>query len=202
MNACRIPPRQFPDPIVDTALTATPIEKVAVLAGGCFWCTEAVFQQLRGVLSVTSGYSGGSAQTANYRAVCGGDTDHAEAIEIRYDASQCTFGHLLKIFFSIAHDPTQLDGQGADIGTQYRSAIFYADEEQKRVSEAYIQQLDSAKVFGNPIVTTLEPLETFYPAEDYHQNYATLNPRQPYIAGVAAPKVSKLRENFSDRLKS
>jgi len=201
MNVCRVPPRQFPDPIVDTARTATPTEKSIVLAGGCFWCTEAVFRELRGVESVVSGYSGGSATTANYRAVCGGDTGHAEAIEIRYDASQCTLGQLLKIFFSVAHDPTQLDGQGADIGTQYRSAIFYADDEQRRVSEAYIQQLDAAKVFANPIVTTLEPLGEFYPAEDYHQNYAALNPRQPYIAGVAAPKVSKLRENFSDRLK-
>ena len=160
MNVCRVPPRQFPDPFIDTARAATPTEKSIVLAGGCFWCTEAVFQELRGVESVTSGYSGGSAATANYRAVCGGDTDHAEAIEIRYDASQCTLGQLLKIFFSIAHDPTQLDGQGADIGTQYRSAVFYANEEQRRVAEAYIQQLDSAKVFASPIVTTLEPSPT------------------------------------------
>jgi len=202
MNACRIPPRQFPDPVVDTSLAASSTEKSVVLAGGCFWCTEAVFRQLRGVRSVVSGYSGGSAATANYRAVCGGNTGHAEAIEIRYDASQCTLGQLLKIFFSIAHDPTQLDGQGADIGTQYRSAIFYADVEQKNVSEAYIRQLNTAGVFSKPIVTTLEPLETFYPAEDYHQNYAALNPGQPYIAGIAAPKVSKLRENFSDKLKA
>lgn len=201
MNACRIPPRQFPDPIVDTPLAATPTEKSVVLAGGCFWCTEAVFQKLRGVMSVVSGYSGGSASSANYRAVCGGDTGHAEAIEIRYDASQCTLGQLLKIFFSVAHDPTQLNGQGADIGTQYRSAIFFADAEQKKVSEDYIRQLNTAGVFSQPIVTTLEPLENFYPAEDYHQNYAALNPRQPYIAGVAAPKVSKLRENFSEKLK-
>jgi peptide-methionine (S)-S-oxide reductase len=202
MNACRIPPKQFPDPSVDTPLATAPTEKVVVLAGGCFWCTEAVFRQLRGVSSVVSGYAGGSVATANYRAVCGGDTGHAEAIEIRYDASQCTLGQLLKIFFSIAHDPTQLDGQGADIGTQYRSAIFFADAEQKDVSETYIRQLNTAGVFSKPIVTTLEPLETFYPAEAYHQNYAALNPGQPYIAGVAAPKVSKLRENFSDKLKT
>jgi len=202
MNACRIPPRQFPDPVVDTPLATVPTEKAVVLAGGCFWCTEAVFRQLRGVRSVVSGYAGGSAATANYRAVCGGDTGHAEAIEIRYDASQCTLGQLLKIFFSIAHDPTQLDGQGADIGTQYRSAIFFADAEQKNISEAYIRQLNTAGVFSKPIVTTLEPLETFYPAEAYHQNYAALNPGQPYIAGVSAPKVSKLRENFSDKLKA
>ena len=186
---------------MDTPLATTPTEKSVVLAGGCFWCTEAVFQKLRGVMSVVSGYSGGSASSANYRAVCGGDTGHAEAIEIRYDASQCTLGQLLKIFFSIAHDPTQLNGQGADIGTQYRSAIFFADDEQKKVSEAYVRQLNSTGVFAKPIVTTLEPLEKFYPAEAYHQNYAELNPRQPYIAGVAAPKVSKLRENFSEKLK-
>jgi peptide-methionine (S)-S-oxide reductase len=202
MNACRIPPRQFPDPAVDTPLAAVRTEKSVVLAGGCFWCTEAVFRQLQGVRSVVSGYAGGSAATANYRAVCGGDTGHAEAIEIKYDASQCTLGQLLKIFFSVAHDPTQLDGQGADIGTQYRSAIFFADAEQKNVSEAYIRQLNGAGVFSQPIVTTLEPLETFYPAEAYHQNYAALNPGQPYIAGVAAPKVSKLRENFSEKLKT
>src|SRR5215471_15110766 len=182
MNVCRIPPREFPNAVVDTPLESKPIEKSIVLAGGCFWCTEAVFRQLRGVRSVTSGYSGGAASTANYRAVCGGNTGHAEAIEIRYDASECTLGQLLKIFFSIAHDPTQLDGQGADIGTQYRSAIFFADAEQKNISEAYIRQLNAAGVFSQPIVTTLEPLETFYPAEAYHQNYAAINPRQPYIA--------------------
>ena len=201
MNACRIPPREFPNPELDTPLATSPTEKSVILAGGCFWCTEAVFLQLRGVRSVISGYSGGDASTANYRAVCSGDTGHAEAIEIRYDASQCTLGQLLKIFFSIAHDPTQLNGQGADIGTQYRSAVFFADEEQKRITEEYIRQLNAAHVFSGPIVTTLEPLEAFYPAEDYHQNYAARNPFQPYIAGVAAPKVSKLRENFSDRLK-
>jgi len=201
MNACRIPPRQFPDAVIDTPLAAATEEKTVVLAGGCFWCTEAVFRQLRGVRSVISGYAGGTAATANYRAVCGGDTGHAEAIEIKYDASQCTLGQLLKIFFSIAHDPTQLNGQGADIGTQYRSTIFFADDEQRRVADGYIRQLNSAGVFSKPIVTTLEPLAAFYPAEDYHQNYAALNPSQPYIAGVSAPKVSRLRENFSDRLK-
>jgi peptide-methionine (S)-S-oxide reductase len=187
---------------MDTPLATAPTEKSVVFAGGCFWCTEAVFRQLRGVRSVVSGYAGGSAATANYRAVCGGNTGHAEAIEIRYDASQCTLGQLLKIFFSIAHDPTQLNGQGADIGTQYRSAIFFADSEQKKISEAYIRQLHEAGVFSKPIVTTLEPFEAFYPAEDYHQNYAALNPTQPYIAAVSAPKVSKLREHFSEKLKT
>jgi peptide-methionine (S)-S-oxide reductase len=202
MNVCRIPPRQFPDAVVDSPLESKPTERSIVLGGGCFWCTEAVFRELRGVRSVMSGYSGGAASTANYRAVCGGNTGHAEAIEIRYDASQCTLGQLLKIFFSVAHDPTQLNGQGADIGTQYRSAIFYTNDEQRRIAEAYIQQLDAAKIFAKPIVTKLEPLEEFYPAEEYHQNYAALNPHQSYIAYVAAPKLAALRENFSEKLKS
>ena len=202
MNVCRVPPREFPNAVVDTVLESKPVEKSIVMAGGCFRCTEAVFRELRGVRSVMSGYSGGAASTANYRAVCGGNTGHAEAIEIRYDASQCTLGQLLKIFFSVAHDPTQLNGQGADMGTQYRSAIFYSNDEQRRVAEAYIHQLDAAKIFAKPIVTTLEPLKEFFPAEEYHQNYAALNPTQSYIAYVAAPKVAALRENFSEKLKS
>jgi peptide-methionine (S)-S-oxide reductase len=177
--------------VLDTPLTAASAEKVAVLAGGCFWCVEAVFKELRGVRSVRSGYAGGTAATADYRTVCTGGTDHAEVIEVRYDAGQTTFGQLLKIFFSIAHDPTQKDRQGNDTGRQYRSAVFYADDEQRRVAEAYIRQ-----------VTTLEPLDKFYVAEDYHQDYAARNPYQPYIAYVAAPKVDKLREHFADRLKS
>jgi peptide-methionine (S)-S-oxide reductase len=160
-----------------------------------------VFKELRGVTSVRSGYAGDSAATANYRAVCSGSTNHAEVIEVRYDASQTTFGQLLKIHFSVAHDPTQLDGQGNDLGRQYRSAIFYSDEEQKRVAEAYIRQLNEARVFHEPIVTTLEPLREFYAAEEYHQDYAARNPNQPYIAYVAAPKVEKLRENFAEKLK-
>jgi peptide-methionine (S)-S-oxide reductase len=163
---------------------------------------EAVFKQLRGVISIRSGYAGDTAETANYRTVCSGTTDHAEAIEVRYDASQTTFGQLLKIHFSVAHDPTQLDRQGNDMGRQYRSAIFYADDEQKRIAEAYIDQLNDARVFNQPIVTTLEPLDAFYVAEDYHQDYAARNPNQPYIAYVAQPKVEKLRENFAQRLKN
>jgi len=201
MNACRIPIKDFPDPKLDTPLSASPVEKAAVLAGGCFWCVEAVFKELRGVTSVRSGYAGDTAETANYRTVCSGRTNHAEAIEVRYDASQTTFGQLLKIHFSVAHDPTQLDRQGNDMGRQYRSAIFYADDEQKRVAEAYIRQLNEARVFTDPIVTTLEPLRAFYPAEDYHQDYAARNPYQPYVVYVAQPKVEKLRENFADRLK-
>jgi peptide-methionine (S)-S-oxide reductase len=202
MDACRIPLKNFPDPKLDTPLAPSPAEKTAVLAGGCFWCVEAVFRELRGVISVRNGYAGDTAATANYRTVCSGRTNHAEAIEVRYDASQTTFGQLLKIHFSVAHDPTQLDRQGNDMGRQYRSAIFYADDEQKRIAEAYIRQLNEARVFHDPIVTTLEPLETLYVAEDYHQDYAARNPYQPYVVYVAQPKVEKLRENFSDKLKS
>ena len=201
MDSCRIPIRNFPDPKVDTPLSSSPVEKTAVLAGGCFWCVEAVFRELRGVIAVRNGYAGDSAATANYRTVCSGRTNHAEAIEVRYDASQTTFGQLLKIHFSVAHDPTQLDRQGNDIGRQYRSAVFYADDEQKRVAEGYIRQLNEAQVFHDPIVTTLEPLDAFYVAEDYHQDYAARNPQQPYIVYVAQPKVDKLRENFADRMK-
>jgi peptide-methionine (S)-S-oxide reductase len=153
------------------------------------------------VESVRSGYAGGTAETANYKIVCGGTTSHAEVIEVIYDASQVTYGKLLKIFFSIAHDPTTLNRQGNDVGKQYRSAIFYATEEQKRVAEAYIRQLNDAAVFNAPIVTTLEPLKEFFVAESYHQNYAALNPGQPYIIYVAQPKVEKLRTYFGDQLK-
>jgi len=202
MDSCRIPIKNFPDPKLDEPLTASPVEKTAVFAGGCFWCVEAVFKELRGVISVRNGYAGDTADTANYRTVCSGRTNHAEAIEIRYDGSQTTFGQLLKIHFSVAHDPTQLDRQGNDMGRQYRSAVFYADDEQKRIAEAYIRQLNEARVFNDPIVTTLEPFQAFYVAEEYHQDYAARNPYQPYIAYVAQPKIEKLRENFADRLKN
>jgi peptide-methionine (S)-S-oxide reductase len=201
MDACRIPIRDFPDPKVDTPLSGQPVDKTAVLAGGCFWCVDAVFKELRGVKSVRSGYAGGTASTADYRTVCSGRTDHAEVIEVRYDASQTTFGQLLKIHFSVAHDPTQKNRQGNDVGRQYRSAIFYADEEQRSVAEAYIRQLNEAHVFAEPIATTLEELDKFYVAEDYHQDYAARNPNQPYIAYIAQPKVDKLKENFADKLK-
>ena len=200
-TSCRVPIPNFPNPLIDAPLAATPVRQVAVFAGGCFWCVEAVFAELRGVESVRSGYAGGSAETANYKTVCSGNTDHAEAIEIIYDASKVTYGQLLKIHFSIAHDPTTLDRQGNDVGRQYRSAIFYANDEQRRIAEAYIKQMNEARVFNAPIVTTLEPLKQFFVAEAYHQNYAALNPSQPYIAYVAQPKVEKLREYFGDRLK-
>lgn len=191
----------FPDPLVDITAPADG-EATVVLAGGCFWCTEAVYLQLDGVKNVVSGYAGGTADTANYEAVCSGTTNHAEAIRIYYDPRRITFGQILKVFFSTAHNPTELNRQGADRGRQYRSAIFYATDEQKRVADAYIRQLNSARVFDAPIVTTLERLEAFYPAESYHQNYAARNPAQPYIAFTAAPKVEKLRTNFRDLLKT
>ena len=200
-GSLKISPRDFPEPAYDAPLQAAPGRALAVLAGGCFWCVEAVYRDLEGVLEVVSGYSGGSEETADYKTVCTGTTEHAEVIQIAYDPSRLSFGKLLKIFFSVAHDPTQLNRQGNDIGTQYRSAVFYADDEQKLVTERYIQQLDAAKVFGRPIVTRLEPLAQFFEAEGYHQNYAELHPDQPYIAAVALPKVEKLREYFGDSLK-
>jgi peptide-methionine (S)-S-oxide reductase len=189
----------FPDPAED--LTASGEQATAILAGGCFWCTEAVYRQLDGVLSVESGYAGGSAASANYAAVCSGATGHAEAIRIVFDPRKASYGDLLKVFFSVAHDPTQLNRQGADRGTQYRSAIFFANEDERRVAAAYIAQLNAAKLFADPIVTTLEPLETFYPAESHHQDYAARNPNQPYIAAVSTPKVDKLRKIYPERLK-
>lgn len=200
-GSLKISPRDFPEAIDDIALTAAHGKALAVLAGGCFWCVEAVYRELEGVLEVVSGYSGGTAATADYEMVCTGRTDHAEVIQISYDPARISFGRLLKIFFSVAHDPTQLDRQGNDVGTQYRSAIFYADDEQKRVSEAYIRQLDAAGVFKTPIVTRLGPLRDFFEAEGYHQNYAALHPQQGYIAAVAMPKVEKLRAYFGEQLK-
>ncbi len=200
-GASRTPLKEFPDPVLDTPLAAAPGEALAVLAGGCFWCVEAVYRELEGVTEVVSGYSGGSAEAANYKAVCTGRTEHAEVIEIAYDPSRLSFGRLLKIFFAVAHDPTQLNRQGNDIGSQYRSAIFYTDAEQQRIALAYIAQLDAARVFAAPIVTRLEPLEQFFEAEGYHQNYAALNPGQPYIAAVALPKVEKLRAYFGEAMK-
>ncbi|MEM9683184.1 MAG: peptide-methionine (S)-S-oxide reductase MsrA [Pseudomonadota bacterium] len=199
-GALRIDPFEFPDPEKDLPADARE-QDTAVIAGGCFWCTEAVYLELDGVISVRSGYVGGTAETANYRAVCSGATGHAEAIEIVYDPSRLSYGTILKLFFSIAHDPTQLNRQGNDMGTQYRSAIFYASEAQKEVAEAYIAQIEAAKLFSAPIATTLEPLGPFYEAEDYHQNYAARNPSQPYIAHISAPKVEKLRRSFGGMLK-
>ena len=160
-----------------------------------------MYLQLDGVRTVKSGYAGGTADTADYETVCTGTTDHAEAVEIAYDPSKVSYGRLLKVFFSIAHDPTTKDRQGPDSGRQYRSAIFYANAEQKRIAEAYIAQLDAAKVFDRPIVTEVVPLDRFYEAEAYHQNYAARNPGQPYIAFNALPKVQKVRTYYADQLK-
>jgi len=191
----------FPTPNLDASAEKQLNVAKAVCAGGCFWCTEAVYKNLKGVKSVVSGYAGGTPSTADYRTVSSGKTDHAEVIEITYDPKQISYGQLLRVFFSIAHDPTQLNRQGADVGRQYRSTVFYINDEQRAVTEAYIQQLDKAKVFSKPIVTTLEHLDKFYRAEDYHQNYAELNPDQPYIRGVAQPKVDKLQKSFPEMLK-
>lgn len=192
-------PSSFPDPALD--LPATAGERTAVLAGGCFWCTEAVFKELEGVRGVRPGYAGGTAETADYRTVCSGTTGHAEVIAVTYDPSLISYGALLKVFFSVAHDPTQLNRQGNDRGPQYRSAVFYADAEEKRVAEAYIAQLDAAGTFPSRIATTVEPLDAFYEAEDYHFDYAARNPAQPYIQHVSTPKVAKLRKTYPDRLK-
>ena len=195
-----VSPERFPDPLSDPPAGGGG-DGVAVLAGGCFWCVEAVYLQLDGVDAVRSGYAGGTAETADYETVCTGRTDHAEAVEIRYDRARLSYGKLLKVFFSIAHDPTTADRQGSDVGRQYRSAIFYADEEQRATAAAYIAQLDGAGVFDAPIVTEVVPLERFYEAETYHQNYAERNAGQPYIAYTALPKVQKVRRYYADQLK-
>jgi peptide-methionine (S)-S-oxide reductase len=187
-----------PAPTQDAKLAANSGQQSAVLAGGCFWGIQAVFQHVKGVISATSGYSGGSAKNAEYEIVSTGETGHAESVQIVYDPSQITYGELLRIFFSVAHDPTQLNRQDPDEGTQYRSAIFYSTDEQKRIAEAYIAQLDQAKIFPHRIVTQVVPLQAFYPAEAYHQNYASLHPNQPYIMFNDAPKVEHLRQEFPD----
>lgn len=194
-----ISPEKFPDPLVDT--NARSGEQQIVLAGGCFWCVEAVYAQLDGVRDVTNGYAGGTAETADYETVCTGRTSHAEVVRVRFDPAKMSFGQILKVFFSIAHDPTQKDGQGNDIGRQYRSAIFYTDEEQRAVAAAYIAQLNGTRVFDRPIVTEVVPLEVFYEAEPYHADYARQNPNSGYIRAVAAPKVAKVRRYYADRLK-
>ena len=203
-DACNLPglsvPRsRFPDPEQDLSEAAG--ESRLVLAGGCFWCMEAVFLAVDGVQRVASGYAGGEASTANYEAVCTGKTGHAEVIEMHYDPARVSFGQLLKLFFSVAHDPTQLNRQGNDVGSQYRSAIFYETPEQRDVAEAYIRQLDTAGVYPDRIVTTLEPLKAFYPAEEHHQNFAARNPWQPYIMAVATPKMEKLASTWPEQLK-
>jgi peptide-methionine (S)-S-oxide reductase len=203
MRICAIPglnlsvsPEQVPLPL--QVLTVD--SGVAVLAGGCFWCTEAVFKQLEGVISIEPGYAGGRAERANYQAVCTGVSGHAEAIRISYRPESITFGRLLQVFFAVAHDATQVNRQGNDIGSQYRSAIFPQDAEQERIAKDYIQQLSDSGIFLDAIATTVESGQAFYPAESYHHDYAAKHPEQPYIQAVSEPKAEKLRSYFRDYL--
>jgi peptide-methionine (S)-S-oxide reductase len=182
----------------DDSLAASPGKQVAVFAGGCFWGTQSVFERVKGVVDTTVGYSGGSAQTATYDQVTTETTGHAESIKVVYDPSKITYGQLLRIFFSVAHDPTQLNRQGPDVGTSYRSAIFYSSDDQRKLAQAYIAQLDAAHVFPKPIVTQVVPLEGFYDAESYHQHYADNNPDNPYILVCDRPKVEALKQQFPE----
>jgi peptide-methionine (S)-S-oxide reductase len=194
----------FPDPVVDNKSFVGDLFKgkqTAVLAGGCFWCVEAVFRQIAGVENVVSGYSGGDAASAHYDLVSSGKTGHVEAVQIMYNPRTISYGPLLKVFFDVAHDPTQVDRQGPDVGPQYRSVVFYADPEQKRVAEAYIKQLDQAKVFHSPIVTQVVQLKAFYPAEEHHQNYCNRNPKDRYVMEVAMPKVEHTKQAVPELLK-
>jgi peptide-methionine (S)-S-oxide reductase len=187
----------LPAPATDIAATSAAGPQTAVFAGGCFWGVEAVFRHTKGVTRAVSGYAGG-AKAADYETVSSGSTGHAESVQVTYDPAQVSYGQLLKVFFSVAHDPTQLNRQGPDVGTQYRSVIFYVDDEQKRVAQAYIAQLTKAKAFADPIVTQVTSLPAFYPAESYHQNYLALHPYQPYIVYNDLPKLAHLREQFPD----
>ena len=194
----------FPDPLVDTKsslLDWIRPDQTAVLAGGCFWCVEAVFRQIEGVDNAVSGYSGGDAASAHYDMVSTGKTAHVEAVQITYNPRKISYGQLLKVFFDVAHDPTQRDRQGPDIGPQYRSVIFYSGPEQKRIAEAYIKQLEQAKVYPAPIVTQVTELRAFYPAEEHHQNYCSRNPKDRYVTEVALPKVEKTKKQVPELLK-
>ena len=186
----------IPDPVVDAPLAPAPGQQMAVFAGGCFWGIQAVFEHVKGVMSATSGYSGGDVPNPGYELVSTGTTGHAESVKVVYDPSKITYGQLLKVFFSVAHDPTELNRQGPDVGTQYRSVIFYANEEQKLEAERYISLLDGSRAFSKPIVTQVVPLKAFYPAEDYHQHFMDKNPDYPYIVMWDAPKVSALMEMY------
>jgi peptide-methionine (S)-S-oxide reductase len=195
VEAAQALPAPSRDIVASKALTSD----TAVFAGGCFWGIEAVFRHVRGVKTAVSGYAGGAAATATYEVVGSGTTGHAESVQVTYDPSQVSYGELLRIFFSVAHDPTELNRQGPDVGTQYRSAIFTRNDDQLQVAKAYIAQLDAAKVFGRPIVTQVTPLPAFYAAEAYHQNYLALHPDQPYIVYNDLPKLAALKTRFPDR---
>ncbi len=186
----------FPAPAIDAPLATTKSQQTAVFAGGCFWGVQAVFEHLKGVSSATSGYAGGYVKSPSYESVSMGVTGHAETVSIVYDSSKLTYGQLLMVFFSVAHDPTQWNRQGPDTGSQYRSAIFYAGEEQKRIAQAYIAQLDAARLYSRPIVTKVEPFQAFYPAESYHQDYLKNNPDNPYIVYNDLPKLENLKKVF------
>jgi peptide-methionine (S)-S-oxide reductase len=196
--AVAAPKTPIPPAKVDVPPSAVPGKQTAVFAGGCFWGTQAVFERVKGVLETTVGYSGGSAKTATYDQVITETTGHAESVEVVYDPSQLTYGELLRIFFSVAHDPTQLNRQGPDVGTSYRSAIFYSTNDQKRIADAYIAQLDAAKVFPGRIVTEVTPLKGFYSAEEYHQDFAIKNPANNYIQICDLPKITALKQQFPD----
>ena len=205
MNACTLANASataIPNPTLDAPLATARGEQTAILAGGCFWGVEAVFEHVKGVSRVESGYSGGSGATAQYDTVSSGATGHAESVRIAYDPSQITYGQLLKVFFAVAHDPTELNRQGPDTGTQYRSAIFYSNEEQKRIAQAYIEQLNQAKVFGRKIVTQVVPFQSFNVAEAYHQNYLVHHPNDPYIVYNDLPKLENLRKLLPELYKA
>ena len=186
----------LPDPKLDTPLAQGTGTQTAVFAGGCFWGVEAVFEHVKGVTQVVSGYAGGSAKTAHYEIVSSGTTGHAESVRVTYDPARISYGQLLKVFFSVAHNPTELDRQGPDTGTQYRSAIFFSNDEQKQIAKAYIAQLQAAHTFARPIVTDLTPLKAFYEAEAYHQHYLARHPDQPYIVINDLPKLANLQREF------
>src|SRR5260370_4407011 len=190
------PKMPFPAPAIDAPLAATTSQQTAVFVGGCFWGTQAVFEHLKGVSSVPSGYAGGYVKSPSYESVTLGVTGHAETVSIVYDSSQLTYGQILMVFFSVAHDPTQWNRQGPDTGSQYRSAIFYTSPEQKRIAQAYISQLDAAKVYSRPIVTKVEPFHAFYPAESYHQDFLKNNPENPYLVYNALPNLENLTKDF------
>jgi peptide-methionine (S)-S-oxide reductase len=189
---------QIPAPQVDAPLAQAHGKQTAIFAGGCFWGTQSVFERVKGVTATTAGYAGGSASTATYDQVTTETTGHAESVKVVYDPSKITYGTLLRIFFSVVHDPTQLNRQGPDVGTSYRSAIFYVNDEQRKISTAYIAQLDAAHVFRKPIVTEVTPLKGFYDAESYHQDYALNNPDNPYILVCDRPKIDALKKEFPD----
>jgi peptide-methionine (S)-S-oxide reductase len=188
----------FPKPAVDAPLAASKTQETAVLSGGCFWGIQAVFQHLKGVSSATSGYSGGAANTAHYEDVSTGETGHAESVKVVFDPSQISYGQILMIFFSVGHNPTELNRQGPDYGSQYRSSIFYSSEEQKKIAEAYITQLNTAKIYSQPIVTRVVPFQAFYAAEDYHQDYLKNHPYEPYIMINDQPKLTNLKKEYPD----